>query len=206
MELEDAKQQIAEISRDIHSRGWVPATSGNFSVRLADGDIAITSSGKDKGRLAASDVMRIGSDGTPKDEQKPSAETALHLQLYRRDPRIAAVLHTHSVSATVTSVQHPGGLEIRGLEILKAFAGIDTHEAGITLPVFANSQDIPALADAVEHHMQAKGQGIAYLIAGHGLYTWGSTIDECMRHLEALEYLFEYHRLAAPATERSGEA
>lgn len=195
MELADAQRQLASIGRRIHIRGWVPATSGNLSIRLTDGDIAITASGRDKGQLVPDDIMCVSAEGTPRTGQRPSAETALHLQLYRRDPAINAVLHTHSVNATLVSVRTSAGLRFEQLEILKAFTGIHTHEAVIDIPVFANSQDIPSLADRVEHHMQANGQGVAYLIAGHGLYTWGATVDDCMRHLEALEYLLEYHRL-----------
>lgn len=190
-----AKTELSRVGRELHSRGWVPATSGNFSLRLGDGDIAITASGKDKGGLAPNDIMRIGADGTPKEKQRPSAETALHTQLYGRDPDIGCVLHTHSVGATFASQQSPDGLDFSGLEILKAFAGIDTHAASIRVPVFANSQNITALAAKVESHMTSHGQGVAYLIAGHGVYTWGRTTDECVRHLEALEYLFDYHRL-----------
>ena len=29
----------------------------------------------------------------------------------------------------------------------------------------------------------------AYLIEGHGLYTWGQDMQEARRHLEALEFL-----------------
>ncbi len=195
MDADSARRLLAAIGRDLHARGWVPATSGNFSARLADGDIVITASGKDKGALRVADIMRIGADGTPKEDMKPSAETALHLGLYARDPAINAVLHTHSVNATLISMQSPDGLTFDGLEILKAFAGVTTHETSMHIPVFANRQDVAALAGDVERHMQAHGQGHAYLIAGHGLYTWGRDIDECLRHLEALEYLFDYHRL-----------
>lgn len=199
MDIEEARSQIADVGRKLHARGWVPATSGNFSARLADGDIAITASGRHKGELDAGDIMRVAADGTPKDDLKPSAETALHTHLYGRDGDIHAVLHTHSAGATFASTQSPGGLRFENLEILKAFDGIHTHEAAIDVPVFANSQDIAALADTVEEYMTEHGQGVAYLIEGHGVYTWGRDIDACLRHLEALEYLFEYQRLGAEA-------
>ena len=139
--------------------------------------------------------MRIEADGTPKGPYKPSAEALLHSQLYHRDSDINAVLHTHSVNATVASLSHSEGLRFDGLEILKAFSGIDTHSASVDIPIFENTQHIDRLADAVEQHMNQHGQGVAYLIAGHGLYTWGANIEECLRHLEALEFLFNYDRL-----------
>ena len=197
MELAAAKNKLAQIGRELHARGWVPATSGNFSLRLADGDVAITASGKDKSQLRAQDIMRIAADGTPREDQRPSAETALHTQLYAFSADIHCVLHTHSVRATLISKRQPGGLRYRGLEILKAFAGTTTHEAEIHIPVFANSQDIDTLSREVDSAMQANGAGVAYLIAGHGLYTWGRNAAECLRHLEALEFLFDYSLLSA---------
>jgi len=198
MEFERATRVIATVSHDLHARGWVPATSGNFSLRLDDGDIAITASGRDKGRLSTGDVLRVTLDGRPQGDQRPSAETELHLQLYRRDPGIGAVLHTHSVTSVVMSMREPSGPVFEGLEILKAFPGVVTHETRLRVPVFSNSQDVAALAAEVERHMREHGQGHAYLIAGHGMYTWGDSIETCMRQLEALEYLFEYHRLRNP--------
>jgi methylthioribulose-1-phosphate dehydratase len=37
------------------------------------------------------------------------------------------------------------------------------------------------------------------LLSAHGLYTWGTSVAEARRHLEAFEFLFEvkYHRLIA---------
>lgn len=197
MNIAAAKKELARIGRLLHSRGWVPATSGNFSLRLADGDIAITASGRDKGQLRPDDIMRIAADGSPRENQRPSAETALHTQLYSFSARIHCVLHTHSVRATLISERQPDGLEFRGLEILKAFSGVTSHEAVVRIPIFTNSQDIDALSQEVASAMQANGPGVAYLIAGHGLYTWGRSAAECLRHLEALEFLFDYHLLSA---------
>ena len=202
MNIAAAKNELARIGRLLHSRGWVPATSGNFSLRLDDGDIAITASGKDKSQLSPQDIMRIAADGRSLEDQRPSAETALHTQLYAFSTDIHCVLHTHSVRATLISERQPDGLLFRGLEILKAFSGVTTHEAEIHVPVFANSQDIDALSREVESNMQAHGAGVAYLIAGHGLYTWGRSAAECVRYLEALEFLFDYSLLSAGVASR----
>ena len=196
MKFEAAQLKLVSAARDVHARGWVPATSGNFSMRLADGDIAITVSGRDKGKLSAEDVMRMSANGEPVGRGRPSAEALLHSQLYRRDERINAILHTHSVNATLASQTDAKQLNFQGLEILKAFSGIKTHDTSITIPIFDNNQDIQSLADDVERRMSEHDQGVAYLIAGHGVYTWGSDIDDCMRHLEALEFLFDYDRLS----------
>ena len=84
----DAAQQLVDAGRFIDSKGWVPATSGNFSARLPDGTIAITVSGKHKGRLVIDDIMLIDADANSLDGKKPSAETVLHTSLYKRFPDI----------------------------------------------------------------------------------------------------------------------
>ncbi len=202
LDYQQAQAAIVAAGREIHSRGWVPATSGNFSVRLDDGSVAITASGKDKSQLSEADILRVDMSGQPQKDGTASAELPLHLQLYTRDGQIGAILHTHSVNATIVSLENPQGLRFEGLEVLKAFAGVTTHDTALAIPAFANSQDIPALAGEVEEYMQDHQQGSAYLIQGHGMYTWGADIDECMRHLEALEFLLEYHRLTTGGTEQ----
>ena len=80
---------------------------------------------------------------------------------------------------------------LEGYELQKAFSGIQTHEGRLAIPVFANSQDIPALADKVATYLDQYPQTVAYLIRGHGVYTWGATVEDTQRHIEALEFLFE---------------
>jgi methylthioribulose-1-phosphate dehydratase len=158
-------------------------------------------SGKHKGELTVDDVMAVDVDGKPLMDKKPSAETLLHTQLYKRDADIGAVLHTHSVSATVLTMEQPGAdtLVLRGYELLKAFEDVQTHSTELHIPVFENTQDMVELSQRVEKRMQREGTGVAYLIRGHGLYTWAEDLTACMRHLEALEFLLdcEWRRYSA---------
>ena len=194
-------EQLAAASRAIYSRGWSPATSSNYSVRLNASCCAVTVSGKHKGELTVDDVMVVDLDGKPLVEKKPSAETLLHTQLYKRDANIGAVLHTHSVCATVLTMAQPSvdTLVLRGYELLKAFNGVKTHNTELHIPIFDNTQDMVELSQRVEKHMQREGMGVAYLIRGHGLYTWAEDLASCMRHLEALEFLLdcEWRRYSA---------
>ncbi|MEM7281799.1 MAG: methylthioribulose 1-phosphate dehydratase [Pseudomonadota bacterium] len=192
--MQSAKSALVSVSHRLACNGWVPATSGNFSSRIDGQSVLITASGKDKALLTEDDLLEVDLSGVPLQQGIPSAETELHLQLYRRDQTIGAVLHTHSVNGVFLSHQEDM-IRFENLEILKAFPGIDSHEAHIDIPVFPNTQDMVSLSMQVETRMQTAGQGVAYLIAGHGLYTWGATLEDCVRHIEALEYLFEYQRL-----------
>jgi len=168
-----------------------PATSSNFSMRLDDRHAAITVSGRDKGKLTEADIMVVDFEGGPVGtDQRPSAETLLHTQLYARLPEVACVLHTHSLAQTIASRLYSGigHLRFEDYELIKAIAGHATHEAVLDLPVLANSQRIPTLAAQVDV-MLDKGPLWGYLIDGHGMYAWGRDVAEARRHLDAFEFL-----------------
>lgn len=189
--MDNALEALLQTGRYLDARGWVPATSGNLSMRLQGGQIAITRSGAHKGRLAIDDLLILEHDGRPRQGGTPSAETGLHLQIYRRDPSVQAVLHPHSPGATLMTRLFGEAVVLRDYELLKALEGITTHDTQVTLPIFANDQNIPRLAEEVEHWMRHHGQPQAYLIRQHGLYTWGKSIESALRKLEALEFLFD---------------
>ena len=183
--------EIVTATRELAAAGMTPATSSNFSMRLDDRHAAITVSGRDKGRLSDADILVVDFEGRAVgSDHRPSAETLLHTQLYRRFAEIGCVLHTHSVVQTVASRVHAAAGEVRleGYELLKAFQGNTTHDDAIDLPVLPNSQDMPTLAaqvDALLDHRCMWG----YLIEGHGLYAWGADMPMARRHLDAFEFL-----------------
>ncbi|KFN48937.1 methylthioribulose 1-phosphate dehydratase [Arenimonas composti] len=182
---------IAALTRELAALGWTPATSSNFSARLDERHAAITVSGRDKGRLGRADIMVVDFAGKPvATDQRPSAETLLHTQLYARFAEVGCVLHTHSRVQTVASRLYApeGRVRLEGYELLKAFHGNTTHEAAIDLPVLPNTQDMPFLAAQVERLLDA-GPLWGYLIDGHGLYAWGRDIAEARRHLDAFDFL-----------------
>jgi methylthioribulose-1-phosphate dehydratase len=190
-EFQQRARELIDAGRYIHGRGWVPATSGNFSARLSDGRIAITVSGKHKGELTPDDIMAVDAEGRSLDGRKPSAETLLHTSIYRRYPSVGAVLHPHSPGSVLASRLFRDELVLENYELLKALAGIDTHATRITVPIFPNDQNIPRLAAEAEAYMDAHGDIHGYIIASHGFYTWGGTVRDTLRHVEALEFLFD---------------
>jgi methylthioribulose-1-phosphate dehydratase len=191
MEFRQRVEQLCAAGRELHASGMVPATSGNLSTRLPDNRILITVSGAHKGRLDESHVMLLSDAGKPLSVDQPSAETALHVQIYRRFPEVNAVLHPHSLSATLLSRLNGSECVLEGYELLKALPGITTHESRISIPNFPNDQDIDRLAGRIDDWMDKNGPAIGYLISSHGFYTWGNTINTALRHAEALEFLFK---------------
>lgn len=186
-----AATELCEAGRFIDSKCWVPATSGNFSARLSDGTIAITTSGKHKGHLQVGDIMLIDADAQSMDGKRPSAETGLHTALYQRYPEVNAILHPHSINSILVSRLFGKRIVLEDYELLKALPDISTHDARIEIPIFANDQKIPRLAGVIDRYLDEVDECYGYIIAGHGLYTWGNSVADALRHLEALDYLFD---------------
>jgi methylthioribulose-1-phosphate dehydratase len=191
MSYEQAVAALIEAGRRLDARGWAPATSGNYSARLDDGSIALTVSGRHKGRLTGDGIMRVNLDGQPLTAGKPSAETDLHLAIYRLFPEAGAVLHGHSPQAVGLSraAADADGWVLAGHEMLKAYPGHTTHEAAVRLPIVDNSQDMAVIEAAIRPALLAPGAIPAYLIRSHGLYAWGKDVDEAERVLEATEWM-----------------
>ncbi|NHO33231.1 methylthioribulose 1-phosphate dehydratase [Acetobacter fallax] len=184
-----AAASIVRAGRRMDERGWVPATAGNLSVRLADGRIAVTRSGGHKGFLTTDSVIEVNLNGQPLHEgDRPSAETLLHCQIYGHFPDAGAVLHGHSVASTVLSMtSDDAALHLENYEVLKVFEGQTTHATRLAVPMFANDQNIPRLSRSVALYLDETKAG--YIIRGHGVYVWGPDMAIALARLEGLEFL-----------------
>lgn len=193
-----ARRRLQKTSALLYQHGWAFGTSGNYSIVVGRDPLLllITASGRDKRRLRKADFVLIDDHGRSLDPNgpRPSAETLLHVVLAQQEG-VGAVLHTHSVWNTLLSDLHAprGALRLAGYEMLKGLAGVTTHATAVELPVFENTQHIPDLAAQLRDHLATHGAAAppAFLIRGHGLYTWGRDLAEARRHVEILEFLFE---------------
>jgi methylthioribulose-1-phosphate dehydratase len=189
--------QLADVGRRFDTRNWVLGTSGNFSVVTGRDPLrlAMTRSGVAKGSLTADSILEVDAAGGVPIQSgagKPSAEALLHVEIARMRGA-GAVLHTHSLWSTVLSDRHAaaGGLAIAGYEMLKGLEGIVTHEHQEWIPILENDQDMVRLAGRVRHTLAERPACHAYLLRRHGLYTWGETLPQAVRHVEILEFLLE---------------
>jgi methylthioribulose-1-phosphate dehydratase len=188
--------ELAAVGRRFYERGWVLGTSGNFSavVTRAPTRLAITPSTAHKGKLVSGQILEIDDlgDVVHGNGGRPSAETLLHLEIVKRRGA-GAVLHTHSVWSTMLSGIHEAqrGFEISGYEMLKGLSGVTTHLHREWIPIVGNDQDMKRLARQVHEVLTEHPNVHAFVIARHGLYTWGETLADTERHVEILEFLFE---------------
>jgi len=195
--------QLAEVGRRFDDRNWVLGTSGNFSVVLGREPLRLvmTRSGLSKGALNADSLVEIDDAAATlrPGDGKPSAEALLHVELANARGA-GAVLHTHSIWSTLLSDRRAsaGGLAITGYEMLKGLAGVATHEHREWIPILENDQDMPRLAGRLRAVLAEHPACHAFLLRRHGLYTWGETLPDAVRHIEILEFLFEAIGRAEP--------
>jgi len=113
--------------------------------------------------------------------------------VYGKRPRVHAIAHVHTIWNTLLSARYvdAGRVEIAGYELLKALSGVEGHAHAERIPVIANSQDYRTLARELDEALEVNPDTHGVLLSAHGLYTWGTSVAEARRHLEALEFLFE---------------
>jgi len=187
---------MVELIHWINAQGWSPATSTNYSLRHPEQpDLCLVSrSGVDKALFKSSDLLLMNRQGQQVNSETPaksSAETAIHLMLFQQTD-CQAILHTHSLADTVLSRHYAGQGMIRlsDYELLKGLRGITSHDHCIEIPIFPNTQDIDTLSQDVRQRLRETPALPGFLIAGHGLYTWGKSLAEAKRHLEVFQFLF----------------
>ncbi|QRF22310.1 methylthioribulose 1-phosphate dehydratase [Alicyclobacillus sp. TC] len=195
-----AVESLLEIAHRCAQKGWLPATSGNLSVRLNGHPLsmAITRSGCDKACLKTEDIIVV-------DERmqvmsgyagKPSAETSVHVGLYEKFPDIACILHVHTIFNNLLSERYfsisegTGHISFAQHELLKAL-GHWEEKASINIPIVPNYANLERLGQAVTEAAYRDVPGV--LVHRHGIYAYGESPEAALRHLEAFEFLFEYH-------------
>lgn len=190
--------ELLDAIKFFNLQGWSPATSTNYSVRTKNSsEYIISRSGVDKSKFTLDDLIMINPNGevlVPFKQPgiKSSAETEIHTHLYQKYPKVNCVLHTHSVLGTVLSYMHAKDKELKfeGFEIQKGLEGNITHDLISRLPIVPNSQVMSDIIKDMDQHLTEKPSIHGFLIAGHGLYTWGKDLATAKRHIETYEFLF----------------
>lgn len=189
------REALLNTMQILHRRGWCDGTGGNFSVvrQRLPLQLLMAPSGVDKGSVQPGQLIAIDGQGcVVEGEGRASAETAVHIAIVDR-LKAGCVLHTHSLAATVLSRCYcdAGSIPLEGWEMLKGIKGVSTHDTTISLGVVANNQNMQDLVQSLETHLREPTCGV--LVAGHGLYAWGETIEEAKRHVEIFEFLLSAH-------------
>jgi len=185
----NSKERTLNNNLIILEKGLVIESFGNASSR--DDDIFyIKPSGVNLMKMKSTHMVSVRiHDGKYLGKMQPSSDTPTHLELYKKFPEIGGIVHTHSVYATAWAQavkpipclgtthadywhgEVPTTRELSDKEINGAYE----KETGKVIIETLNNLNFDPL----------DCPGI--LVACHGSFTWGKTIEDAVKHAELLE-------------------
>ena len=180
------RRALVAASLDLVRTGLNQGTAGNISLR-AGPEMLITPSGvppaeTDPAMIA---VMPLDGDGAFAGPKAPSSEWRLHRDILVARPDVGAVVHTHSLYATVLATQHRA---IPALHYMIAVFGGATIRCTPYVPF--GTQD---LSDLIIDHL---GPRHGVLLGNHGMVVTGATLDQAMWRAGELETLARMYVVA----------
>lgn len=168
-------------------RGWLPARSGNFSLRNKKGAF-VSQTQRDKSRLLPDHFTPIctTTGAYPLNRYSaPSGEWFIHAAILAHIHHANIVLHVHSPFICKASKQQQ--IQFQNNEILKNF-NLNPHDR-LTLQVIDN----PLSQEELHHNSQflpsLKTAAHSIIFANHGIYSWGTSVEQIATHIESLEFL-----------------
>ena len=182
-----ARKAVIATALEMSRCGLSPGRSGNVSTRFGDG-MLITPSGLAYETLKPADVVYVANDGTvPADARKPSSEWRFHLAAYLARPDGNAIVHTHSLHATVIACT---AKPIPAFHYMVAIAGGKDIPC-VPYSTFGTEQLAGFVADGLRHRD-------ACLMANHGQITIASSLNGALELAQEIEIISEqYAKLLA---------
>ena len=181
------KQEIIETGRWIMEKNLTWGTSGNISVREGD-HIYVTASGTVIGDLHEEDITVVDLEGKVLEGRKPSKETGMHLEVYRKRPEVAAVLHASpfwTTFAACTTIEMKTDLFIESMYYDEKLLRVPYFHAGFS-----------ALAEAVS---KVAEKTHVILMEHHGMLCYDQNLKECRSALEVTENVCRMNIMAQSA-------
>lgn len=173
------REAIVDRGRSLYDRGYAHGSSGNLSVRVADG-VLITPTGSSLGRLDPARISKIQLDGAGISGDPPSKESFLHLAMYAQRPAAGAIVHLHCTCAVAVSCL----VHDDPRDVLAPLTAYHVMRVG-TLPLIPYFRPGDrALATAVG---AAAAKHRAVLLANHGPVVSGKSLDDAVDSAEELE-------------------
>ncbi len=191
--LDFERKQVVDYSKKLLASNLVKGSGGNISLSNAEKTMmAVTPSGVVYDVLEPEDIVILDMDGKKlQGDLEPTSELAFHMALQKLQPEIHAVVHTHSVYATVIACL---GWELPAIHYLFGFAG-----QKVPLAPYA-TLGTQELSDNI---CSVIGESKAVLMANHGLVAVGENLDKAFTTAEMVEYVAQLYILAKSVGEPS---
>ena len=186
MESESAlRADMVAASLDLVRTGLNQGTAGNIAVRFDDG-MLITPSGMTPDVMSDASIAMMSLEGDWAGPNKPSSEWRLHRDILTHRQDVNAVVHTHSLYATILAAQHRS---IPALHYMIAAFGSPRIRCTPYAPFGTQ-----ALSDLIIANL---GASHGVLLGNHGMLTTGVALDQAMWRAAELETLAKMYFLAS---------
>jgi ribulose-5-phosphate 4-epimerase/fuculose-1-phosphate aldolase len=93
---ESPANELVQTMRRIYHLRMTTTSGGNLSLRDRAGNIWVTPSRIDKGRLKRENIVCLRPDGSQRGPDQPSSELPFHQAIYAARPDLKAIVHAHS--------------------------------------------------------------------------------------------------------------
>jgi L-fuculose-phosphate aldolase len=162
--------QILQACEDVQESGLIFGTWGNLSVLLEDGNILITPSGIPYDELREEDLVICDMNGNVvMGKQEPSSELKMHVEIYKARKDVRAIVHTHSLYASVASAT------LSSVPLIVEDAAMVLGGA-----IEVTSYQAPGTQELALEATKHLGQKNAVIIANHGQVGVGATLDDAI--------------------------
>ncbi|MBI4732637.1 MAG: class II aldolase/adducin family protein [Chloroflexi bacterium] len=178
-QFDSAKKLIVETAQNLVAKGYLMATGGNLSVRIAGQEaFAITPSNYDYMKMTPEDVCVLTLDLQPLEGKlRPSVESGMHAAIYRVRGDVNAVVHTHQVyTSALTLIKAP----------IPSLFDEQARFLGRSVDIIPYAPSGTAwLANTIAKHV--RNHNNAYMMQNHGALVFGHDMERAIHNVEVLE-------------------
>lgn len=173
----EIRKEICEIGRRLYARGFAAGNDGNISYRLSENVVLCTPTQICKGFMKADDLCTVDLAGKQlSGKRKRTSEILMHLEIYKADPKVQAVVHCHPPHATafgIARVDIPTCI----LPEVEVFLGV----------VPRAEYETPGSATFAQTVRPFIGKANTLVLANHGTVSWGPTVERAYWYTEILD-------------------
>lgn len=171
---------FVQSAKSLYDRGLVTGSAGNMSAMLSDGSIVATPSGSSFGALDKNNLSIVDINGNLLSGPKATKEIKFHLEIYRKNAKVKAVVHLHSTYCTALSCMK----DLCKENVIKPFTPYLVMKMG-DIPLIPYYK--PGSEHIAEDIAKLASNHIAFLLANHGPVTAGSSLKEAVNNMEEFE-------------------
>lgn len=171
------KEEICEIGRRVYAKGFAAANDGNISFRLNEKEVLCSPTLICKGFMKPDDICKVDMAGNQlAGHRKRTSEVMVHLEIYKLEPKVRAVVHCHPPHATAFS--------IAGVEIPTCILPEVEVFLGAVPTAIYETPGGQAFADTIRPFI---GKSRIAVLKNHGTVAWGETLEQAYWWTEILD-------------------